>query len=305
MLRPFRAGDEQAFYDMAQVFHNSDAVIHKTPLKHFQDTFQAVIEGSPFVKGYLLEQDGKTAGYGLAFVTYSNEGGGLMYTWDEIYVDPAFRGHGLGTEFITHMEQITRESASVFRLECEDSNTRAVQLYKRLGYRPVHYRQLVKFIEDTPAQPGDITMVRPFAAYEEETFYRLAREYHASGVMDREAPFSHFKNTFREVVKGSPYIQGYFILNEGVPVGYALVCPTYSNEAGGMLITLDELFILPAFRGRGLGSGFMRYYENRYAQGSAMYRVQVVNSDKRSIDYLTKKGYEYLEYFELLKPVEK
>ena len=76
-------------------------------------------------------------------------------------------------------------------------------------------------------------------------------------------------------MKGSPYIQGYFILNEGVPVGYALVCPTYSNEAGGMLITLDELFILPAFRGRGLGSGFMRYYENRYAQGLSLIHISL------------------------------
>lgn len=41
---------------------------------------------------------------------------------------------------------------------------------------------------------------------------------------------------------------------DGVIVGYALLCGFWSNELGGEVCTIDELYVAPAARSRGLGT---------------------------------------------------
>ena len=41
---------------------------------------------------------------------------------------------------------------------------------------------------------------------------------------------------------------------DGAIVGYALLCGFWSNELGGEVCTIDELYIAPVARGRGLGT---------------------------------------------------
>jgi GNAT superfamily N-acetyltransferase len=43
----------------------------------------------------------------------------------------------------------------------------------------------------------------------------------------------------------------------GDAVGYALLISFWSNELGGEVCTIDELFVLPEHRGRGLGTALL------------------------------------------------
>ena len=45
------------------------------------------------------------------------------------------------------------------------------------------------------------------------------------------------------------------------PAGYAIIIPFWSNEFGGTVALLDELYILPEFRGQGLGKGVLDLIE--------------------------------------------
>ena len=45
--------------------------------------------------------------------------------------------------------------------------------------------------------------------------------------------------------------------------GYSLLIPYWSNEFGGTLLFIDELFVVPGFRNRGIGHAFFRYLEQR------------------------------------------
>lgn len=50
------------------------------------------------------------------------------------------------------------------------------------------------------------------------------------------------------------------LLLEGDAVrGYTLLIPYWSNEFGGTLVFIDELFVLPEARGRGLGRKFVEW----------------------------------------------
>lgn len=53
------------------------------------------------------------------------------------------------------------------------------------------------------------------------------------------------------------------LLAEGEIVGYAILLHYWSNEYGGALLVVDELFIKPAQRGRGFGRAFLQWVETR------------------------------------------
>ena len=329
MIRPFEPTDEQAFYEMAEVFHNSNAVEHNTPHEYFELTFRSIMEGDPLIEGYMIEKDGETAGYGLVFVFYSNEFGGLIYTWDEIYVKPEYRGQGLGTAYIHEMEAYHRERSARSRLECEDDNVGATQLYLRLGYKRICYRQMFKFVADETPHDNEFTLlpdgsyrnangiVRSFRPDEGDLFVSLSRQFYAEalekGLAEQMPEESFLRKTFDMMVEGSPFVQGYVFelceTEEDHPAedrpitGYALAFPSFANEAGGSEIRFDETYFLPQYRDKAHFDLAADFLEFRYKEASA-HRMQLAEADEVSRAYFAARGYEYLEYYEMLKETD-
>lgn len=147
MVRPMQPSDRAAFVDMAKAFYASDAVLHAVPDWHFDKTFDEVMAQSPYVRGYIICRDEQIAGYALLALTYSNEAGGLVVWFEELFVLPAFQGQGLGREAFAYVEATFEGKAARLRLEVEPDNVRAQALYRQLGYEGLPYSQMVKPLE--------------------------------------------------------------------------------------------------------------------------------------------------------------
>jgi ribosomal protein S18 acetylase RimI-like enzyme len=66
-------------------------------------------------------------------------------------------------------------------------------------------------------------------------------------------------------------------------VGYAVVTRCYSLEFGGAFALLDELFVVPAARGEGVGSALVRaVLEDCRAAGIATIRLEVERANDRA-----------------------
>jgi GNAT superfamily N-acetyltransferase len=61
----------------------------------------------------------------------------------------------------------------------------------------------------------------------------------------------------REPVRGRAVVAE----QEGRVVGYAFLVSFWSNEYGGELCAVDELYVVPSRRGRGLGTGLLEAIE--------------------------------------------
>lgn len=144
MFREANAADREPLIAMMDEFYHSNAVLHPIPPTHFERTFQALMEGTPFAKAYLIEPDGETAGYALLAITWSNEAGGLAVWVDEVYIRPAFQGRGLGKAFFQFLHEEWAGKAVRIRLETEADNEGARRLYARLGYEELPYLQMVR-----------------------------------------------------------------------------------------------------------------------------------------------------------------
>ncbi len=142
-IRPFEPGDRAVFFTMAREFYRSPAVLHPSPDDCFARTFDALMAGTPYADGFLIESDGDAAGYLLTARTWSNEIGGEVVWAEELYIRPAFQHRGLGRAALAFLHDYYPQ-ARRFRLEVTPENRDAVRLYERLGYREMGYRQMVR-----------------------------------------------------------------------------------------------------------------------------------------------------------------
>ncbi|MBE5039220.1 GNAT family N-acetyltransferase [Ructibacterium gallinarum] len=142
MIRKVEKKDKDLFLTLGQEFYSSDAVLHKIAAEHFKATFDAAAEGSPYLGLFIIEQDGQTAGYVLVSLTWSNEAGGLTVWIEEIYIRAAFQGQGLGSKTLDAIQK-EYDQAVRFRLEITPQNQGAARLYRRMGYQPLDYLQMV------------------------------------------------------------------------------------------------------------------------------------------------------------------
>ena len=129
---------------MCREFYSGDAVLHPVPEEYFQRTFDALMENTPFAAAYIIEQDGVTAGYALLAKSFSQEAGGIVIWIEELYIRPEFQGHGLGTAFFRFLEAQNDGTVKRYRLEYEPANVRGAALYRRLGFTPLGYSQVIK-----------------------------------------------------------------------------------------------------------------------------------------------------------------
>lgn len=151
MIRPIQPTDREDFIRMVNEFYHSPAVLHPIPMAHIENTFEALMNQSPYARAYLFECDGQTAGYALLALTHSNEAGGLTIWIEELLVLEPFRSRGLGRELFAYLKEAYPQ-AKRFRLEVTPENNDAIRLYKRMGYEPFDYLQMVLDTEEGQAQ---------------------------------------------------------------------------------------------------------------------------------------------------------
>lgn len=149
MIRDIEQKDREIFIAMCEEFYSSTAVSHSVPKSHFERTFEVVTHNSPYYKGYMLEYEGKTVGYGLVQLSYSNEAGGMQMFLEELYIREGYRNKGLGKEFFERV-YASRDDVVRYRLEVTAVNERAISLYKRLGYENLDYVQMIKDVDKDP-----------------------------------------------------------------------------------------------------------------------------------------------------------
>lgn len=140
---PFTPQDEDTFLRFCRGMYSSPAVDHPASADTFRATFRACLSGGQSIRGYLLMQGGAAVGYLLLVRSFSPELGGPILVVDELYLEPAFRGQGIGRAIL---QQLRAQAAGQFvslKLECSPRNTAAMQLYRSLGFTPLCYTPMV------------------------------------------------------------------------------------------------------------------------------------------------------------------
>ena len=141
IIREIKPEDREEYLKMSAEFYSSPAVLADTPASYREGAFEEYVRGT-HAKCFILEEDGKYAGYGIVAFLYMQEAGGLCTFFDELYVREQYRSHGLGRQYFDFV--FKKYPSALNLLEVEEENVRAISLYKRLGFSPREYKLMQK-----------------------------------------------------------------------------------------------------------------------------------------------------------------
>lgn len=134
--------DRAAIIGMMTEFYNSPAVSTNGSEEIFNLDFDACVSDNPYLEGYGIWDEERLVGYGMTAKGFSTEFGKPCIWIEDIYIISEYRGKRIGEIFFDYIEK--EYPCHVFRLEVSEDNARAIALYRRKGYEPLHYVELIK-----------------------------------------------------------------------------------------------------------------------------------------------------------------
>lgn len=128
---------------------------------------------------------------------------------------------------------------------------------------------------------------------DKEIFLEMCGEFYGSPAVLHKIPKSHMENTFDEIMRGSPYAECYIIKADGEICGYVLLALSFSNEAGGKVIWIEELYVRENMRGMGIAKKFFDFIKK---EDFAAIRLEVEPDNVRAVKLYTSLGFKNLGY---------
>ena len=132
IIRKMKENDRAEVLAMMRVFYTSPAVLSNGSEEIFKNDIDNCLNDSPYLEGYIFENEQEIQGYAMVAKSYSTEFGKPCIWIEDLYFKPEYRGLGLGTQFFQLMDDTYPHA--VLRLEVEEENERAVHVYKSTSH---------------------------------------------------------------------------------------------------------------------------------------------------------------------------
>lgn len=108
----------------------------------------------------------------------------------------------------------------------------------------------------------------------------------------------------RDMFASPPRIQAFLGECDGVPAGYAFVFETYSSFLALPTLYLEDLFVLPAYRGRKLGYAlFTAMVAEAHRRGCGRMEWSVLDWNQLAIDFYERLGAKELKEWRVYRLV--
>ena len=141
-IRTMKETDRAQILAMMRVFYASPAVLSNGSEAIFEADFNACVGDSPYLEGYVFENEEEIQGYAMIAKSFSTEFGKPCIWIEDLYVKDDYRGQGIGSRFLSFIEG--KYPDAVLRLEVEAENERALRVYKSCGFDELPYMEMKK-----------------------------------------------------------------------------------------------------------------------------------------------------------------
>ena len=148
LFKNFNQENYENLLNMMLEFYSSDAVDQPIPKEIVNKLLDDILSGEYGIKGVEAYYDDKLVGFGVITSYYASEVAGITVQLEDLFIKEEYRSRGIAKSYFkTVMEN--HPEAVRFRLEVCASNTKAIDLYKRMGFEKLEYDQMIFNINDT------------------------------------------------------------------------------------------------------------------------------------------------------------
>lgn len=144
-------------------------------------------------------------------------------------------------------------------------------------------------------------MIREIRADDREEYLKMAEAFYSTDAVLSPVPTENFEHTFNEMLESDRYAVGYIFEVDEAIAGYALLAKTFSQEAGGMVVWIEELYVKQEFRSKGLGTQFFEFLESNYGTTAKRYRLEVERENEGAVRLYERQGFRFFPYDQMVK----
>ncbi|MBK3493857.1 GNAT family N-acetyltransferase [Viridibacillus sp. YIM B01967] len=108
-------------------------------------------------------------------------------------------------------------------------------------------------------------------------------------------------STIDECKKNPQKVRIIILLNNNEIIGYSILVYFWSNEYGGNILFIDELYVKEESRSKGIGAYFLNCIEKM--DNIVALQLETNPSNKRVFNYYTRLGFEVVGNTQLIKTV--
>ncbi len=147
----------------------------------------------------------------------------------------------------------------------------------------------------------DYTLVSPLATYRMPTprdmpgLVRLVQAFYREDAGASPGPeqmtAERVLATVNELAKNKQRGSVFVFERDGELAGYAIIIPYWSNELGGTVLVVDELFVAPGSRGQRIASDFLGLLSRVAPPGTAAIQLEVSAAHRRALGLYRKLGF--------------
>ena len=135
-------------------------------------------------------------------------------------------------------------------------------------------------------------MIRKIKSEDRDSYLAMAKAFYESDAVLENVPFENLCATFDLVIGDNPYAKAYIFENDGKAVGYALLALTYSQEAGGQVVWIEEIYLVPEERGKGHGRAFFSFLEKEFPN-ARRFRLEVEKENENAVKLYRDLGFAF------------
>lgn len=145
-------------------------------------------------------------------------------------------------------------------------------------------------------------VIRKIKPQDKAEFMDMGKAFYSSEAVLHDINNTYHELAFDELMRTDTYLDCYFFEYENRIAGYALLNKTYSREAGGLVVWIEELYVKPQYQGNGFGETFFQWLEVNIP--AARYRLEIEPENMRAAALYERKGYQHLPYVQMVRDMK-
>jgi GNAT superfamily N-acetyltransferase len=139
--------------------------------------------------------------------------------------------------------------------------------------------------------------IRKMVSADSDYVREMMRCFYSSDAVATSGSEEIFESDIENCINDSPYLEGYVFWDTGVRIGYAMLAKSFSTEYGRPCIWIEDIYLLPEHRKRGVASMFFDFLKAEYP--GTIQRLEVEDYNTGAIRAYEKNGFDRMPYSEM------